>query len=83
MLYIEVLKNIYSIIQSALFSYINLIKHLEKYGIKFNLYKPCVDNKIIEGYLLRLVFHVDDVKSSHKDKNMVIFFKQWIDFMYV
>ena len=55
---------------------------METDGFKFYPYDPYVANKIIEGEPLSVVFHVDNVKVSHKDKKAVDNFQQWIDFMY-
>ena len=41
-----------------------------------------MDNNIIEVEPLTIVLHLDDVKASHKDKNVVDKFEQWIDFMH-
>ena len=68
---LEVLRAIYGMLQSALLSYNNLIKYLETDGFKFNPYDQCMSNKIIEREMLTEVFHVDDVKASHRDKNVV------------
>ena len=46
-LYLEVLKAIYGMLQSALLSYINLRKYFQTDGFKFKLYHPRVFNKII------------------------------------
>ena len=51
-------------------------------GFKYDPYDPCMSTKIIEGDPLTVVFNVYEVKSSHKDKNMVDNFEQWIEFMY-
>ena len=40
-------------------------------GFKINPYDPCVANKVINGEQLTVVWHVDDLKVSHKDKNVV------------
>ena len=40
-------------------------------GFKFNPYDQCLDNNILEGEPLTRVFHEDDVKSSHKETNVV------------
>ena len=61
-LYLEVLKSIYGMLKSYILSYIKLRKYLETDGFKFNPYEPCVDNKVIEGEPIKLVFHVDYVK---------------------
>ena len=36
-----------------------------------NPYDPCVANKDINGEQLTVVWHVDDLKVSHKDENVV------------
>ena len=46
-------------------------KYLETESLKFNPYNPCVANNITEGDLLKIVFHVYDLKASNKDKNLV------------
>ena len=48
-LYLEVLKPIYGMLQSALLSYIKMRKYLETDGFKLNPYGPCVANNITEG----------------------------------
>ena len=60
-LYLKLLKDIYGMLQPALFFYIKLSQYLDTDGFKFNPYNPCVSNKIIEGEPLTIVFHVDDV----------------------
>jgi hypothetical protein len=44
---------------------------LQKLGFKINPYDKCVANKVINGHQCTIVWHVDDVKVSHKDKNVV------------
>ena len=44
---------------------------LEGLGFKINLYDPCVENKVINGEQLTVVWHVDDLEVSHKDENVV------------
>ena len=67
-LYIEVLKAIYGMLQSYILSYINMRKYLDTDGFKFNSYDPCVANNIIKGDPLTLVSRVDDLKVSHRGK---------------
>ena len=57
-------------------------KDLETDGFVFNPYDPCVANKKIDGDNLTVLFHVDDLKVSHKDRRVVDQFEQWVDFMY-
>jgi hypothetical protein len=43
---------------------------LERKGFKFNPYDPCVANRTENGSQHTLLFHVDDLKSSHKDSKV-------------
>ena len=81
-LYTEVLQAIYGMLQSALLAYKKLRKDLKTDGFVFNPYDLCVANKKIDGENLTVLFHVDDLKVSHKDRRVVDQFEQWVDFMY-
>lgn len=48
-LYVQVLKAIYGMLQSAILFYKKLRKDLEGIGFKFNPYDPCVANKMAAG----------------------------------
>ena len=63
-------------LQLAILLYIKPRKGLETDGFKFNPYGPCVADKIIEVEPLTVAFHVDNAKSSHKDKKVVKTFDQ-------
>ena len=82
-LYIDIIKDIYSMLQSSLLSYIELWKYFETDCFKIDPYDPCVTKNIIKGEPLTVVFHVDYLKASHNEKNMVDNFEQWIYFMYL
>ena len=40
-------------------------------GFRINPYDKCVANKMIDGHQCTIVWYVDDVKVSHKDKSVV------------
>ena len=40
-------------------------------GFELNPYYPCVSNKTINGKQLTLVWHVDDIKASHVEAEVV------------
>ena len=40
------------------------------YGFEINPYNPCVVNKRVNGKQLTVMWHVDDVKSSHVDSKV-------------
>jgi hypothetical protein len=66
-LYVELLKALYSTLQAALLFYKKLKKDLEGIGFKINPYDPCVANRTVNGKQHTVTWHVDDIKSSHVD----------------
>jgi len=56
---------------SSLLFYRKLRKDLEQLGFKINPYDICVANKLINRKQLTILWHVDDLKISHKDKKVV------------
>jgi hypothetical protein len=81
-LYIEVLKAIYGMLEAALLWYKTFRKDLEDIGFVFNPYGPCVANKKVQGLQQTIVFHVDGLKSSHKLKPVNNKFEKWLNSMY-
>ncbi len=77
-MYLEVIKAIYGMLQSALLFYKKLRKDLEDNRFKVNPYDPCVANKTVNGKQLTVTWHVDDLKVSHKDKKIVDAFENWL-----
>jgi hypothetical protein len=55
---------------------------LEQAGFKFNPYDPCVANQTDEGSQHTLLFHVDNLKSSHKDSKVNDKFDKWLQNKY-
>jgi hypothetical protein len=47
-------------------------------GFKFNPYDPCVANRTEKRSQHTLLFHVDDLKSSHKDSKVTDQFDKWL-----
>ena len=50
---------------------------LEKIGFKFNPYDPCIANRIVKKKHHTIRFHVDDLMSSHVDKEVNTQFLKW------
>ena len=69
-LYMHIMKAIYGMRVSVMLFYKKLVKDLKQYGFIVNPYDPCVANKIVEGKQLTVSWHVDDLKSSHKDSKV-------------
>jgi hypothetical protein len=81
-IYVEVLKAIYGVLEAALLWYKTFRKDLKDNGFIFNPYDPCVANKKVQGSQQTIVFHVDDLKSSHKSKSVNGKFEKWLNSMY-
>ena len=64
-LYVEMKKALYGMLQSSLLYYKKFWKDLEGQGFKINPYDPCVANRTVEGTQHTITWHVDDLKSSH------------------
>ena len=60
-------KALYGMLQSSLLYYKKFRKDLEGIGFVVNPYDPCVANRIINGSQHTVTWHVDDLKSSHKN----------------
>ena len=69
-LYVEVLRAIYGMLTAALLYYRKFREDLEEHGFQFNPYDSCVANKMINGKLQTIRFHVDDLMRSHVDKKI-------------
>ena len=70
-LYVEMQKALYGMLKYMLLFYLNIVGDLTRAGLKFNLYDPCLMNKIVGGEQMTVVFHVDYLKVSHKsDKDI-------------
>jgi hypothetical protein len=80
--YVEVLKAIYGMLEAALLWYKKFRKDLEDNRFVFNPYGPCVANKKVQGLQQTIIFHVDDLKSSHKSKSVNDKFEKWLNSMY-
>jgi hypothetical protein len=55
-------------LEAALSWYKTFRQDLKDIGFVFNPYNPCVANKKVQGSQQTIVFHVDNLKSSHKLK---------------
>ena len=71
MLYVRLSKALYGMLKAALALYKKLRSDLEEMGFEVNPYDPCVANKIINGTQCTICWHVDDLKISHKDPEVV------------
>ena len=81
-LYVVVLRAIYGMLEAALLWYKKFRNELEGVGFKFNPYDPCVANRVVRKLQQTIVFHVDDLKSSHKDPKVNDEFVIWLNKKY-
>ena len=81
-LYVEILRALYGMLESALLWYNKFRIDLEADSFVFNHYDPCVANKIIKGSQMTIRFHVDDLMSSHKDPTVNNEFLIFLNKMY-
>jgi hypothetical protein len=78
-LFVEVLK---AMLRAALLWYKTFRKDLKDIGFIFNLYDPCMSNKKVQGLHQTILFHVDDLKLSHKMKLVYNKFEKWLNSKY-
>ena len=69
--YLRLKKALYGTITAARLFWENITGKLTKFGFKANRYDNCVMNMEIEGHQCTVLWHVDDLKVSHKHKHVV------------
>ena len=70
-LYTEAHKAVYGMVDSAFLFWLDLSGFLEKQGFVMNPYDICCMNKIINGNQCTVVWHVDDIKGSHVEQEVL------------
>jgi len=68
MLYVQLKKALYGILQVF---WKLLSETLQEWGFTLNPYDKCVANKNMEGKQRTIVWHVDNLKISHRKKEVV------------
>ena len=62
--------------------YKKFISDIKKIGFELNPYDPCTANRSVNGSQHTIVWHVDDIKSSHKNKEVNDSFLKWLERTY-
>ena len=62
----------------ALLYYQHFVADIQSIGFKLNLYDPCIANKQVNGKQLTLMWHVDDIKASHHDPQVISNYIEWL-----
>jgi hypothetical protein len=71
-LYVQLRKAMYGFMKAAKLFWKNLSAFLvQKMGFKVNPYKLCIANKMINGKQCTIGWHVDDLKISHVDPEVI------------
>ena len=71
-LYVRLLKAMYCALKAPLLWYTLFAKTLRENSFGINPYDKCVASKTINGSQFTICWYVDDIKFSHKDKNVVV-----------
>jgi hypothetical protein len=71
MIYCRLNVALYGTLKAALLFWKKLTKSLTDDGYVINPYDWCVANKMVDGNQCTIVWHVDDLKISHKDSKVV------------
>ena len=66
-IYAELLKALHGLLKESLLFQKKLFKGLKDIGFKLNTYEPYIANIILYEKQHTIVWHVDDVNSSHVD----------------
>ena len=78
LLYVIMLKALHGMILLSTLYYKKFRQDLKSLGYKVNPYEPCVANTIIKGSQHTVAWFVDDLKTSHKLKEMNDEFLEWL-----
>ena len=70
-LFVELVKALYGTIRAALIFWHKFTKQITKWGFTVNPYDWCVANKMVCKSQLTITWHVDDLKISHVDKEVL------------
>ena len=77
-LYVKMNKALYGLLRSALDFYLKLRGELEEKDYVINPYGPCVPNEMIDVSQHTGIWHVDDLKCSHKKSFVNTKFAMWL-----
>lgn len=70
-IYVQLIKALYGTLKAAMLFWKKLTGVLESWGFTVNEYDRCVANKMINGKQCTIAWHVDDLKISHVESEVV------------
>ncbi len=77
-IYVVMLKALYGMMMSSLLYYLKFRGDLEGIGFRVNPYDPCVANRIVKNRQHTVIWHVDDLKSTHVNREVNYGFVSWL-----
>ena len=77
LVYVIMLKVLYGMMIASVLYYKRFIKDIKTIGFELNPYDMCVANRIVDKKQHTIIWHVNDVKSSHVDPKVNDKFKEW------
>ena len=77
-MYVRLSKAMYETFKAEFIYYRKLLKELREYGFVINSYDPCAEKKLTGRGQLTVAWHVNDMKVSHKNREEV---KEFIEYM--
>ena len=81
-LYVKMVQALYGMLISAVLFYKKIRYDLEEVRFSVNLYDICVANQIVQGTQHTVVWHIDDIKSSHMLPEVNDQFLKWLNNKY-
>ena len=75
-MYVQVSKTLYSMLRAALLFYRKLRSDLADMGFEMNSHDPCVANCMVDRFQCTVVWHIDNLKVSHKEEVVVTYFAE-------
>ena len=81
-IYVEMIKALYGMLQSSLLYYKKFCKDLEEIGFEINPYDLCIANRVVNNKQHTITWHVDNLKSSHVDPKVNDKFLSWLKTKY-
>ena len=70
-IYVELLRALYGTLRAARLFWERLSEQIKEWGFEINPYDSCVANKVINGSQCTITWHIDDLKISHKEEQVV------------
>jgi hypothetical protein len=81
-IYVEMMKALYGMLQSLLLYYKKFRKDLEEIEFEINPYNPCIANRFVNNKQHNVTWHVDNFKLSHIDPKVNNKFLSWLKTKY-